>query len=88
MQDDSGAEIVTQKNRRNFVKGHGSEIIRHKGNTISKKTLHVKKISVNALVQFDNVATACQFYNAIYDSLNCLNDASSSEAPMGAVFNY
>jgi len=30
-------------------------------------------------VQFDNVATACQFYNAIHDSPNCLNDASSSE---------
>jgi len=29
-------------------------------------------------VQLDNVA--CQFYNAIHDSLNCLNDASSSEA--------
>jgi len=39
-------------------------------------------------VQFDNVATACQFYNAINDSLNCLNDASSSEAPISAVFNY
>jgi len=39
-------------------------------------------------VQFDNAATACQFYNAIHDSLNCLNDALSSEAPMGAVFNY
>jgi len=39
-------------------------------------------------VQFDNVATARQFYNAIHGSLNCLNDPSSSEAPMGTVFNY
>jgi len=39
-------------------------------------------------VQFDNFATACQFYNAIHDSLNCLNDASSSEAPISAIYNY
>jgi len=31
-------------------------------------------------VQFDNVTAACQFYNAILDSLNCLNDDLSSEA--------
>jgi len=33
-------------------------------------------------LQFDNVATAYQFYNAIHYSINCLNDASSSEAPI------
>jgi len=38
-------------------------------------------------VQFDNVATACQFRNALHDSLNCLNDALSSEVPLSAVFN-
>jgi len=27
-------------------------------------------------VQFDNVATACQFHNAILNSLTCLNNAS------------
>jgi len=30
--------------------------------------------------QFDNVTTACQFHNAILDSLTCINDALSSEA--------
>jgi len=33
-------------------------------------------------LQFDNVATAYQFYNAIHDSINCLNDALSPEAPI------
>jgi hypothetical protein len=38
-------------------------------------------------VQFNNVTTACQFYNAILDSLNCLNDASRSEASINTTFN-
>jgi len=33
-------------------------------------------------VQFNNVATAYQFYNAIHDSINCLNDALSPEVPI------
>jgi len=33
------------------------------------------------VVQFDNATTACQFHNAILDSLTCINDALSSEAP-------
>jgi len=49
--------------------------------------LIARRQSNELFVQFDNVATACQFHNAIYDSLNCLNDASSSEAPLSAVFN-
>jgi len=38
-------------------------------------------------VQFDNVTTACQFYNAILDSLNCLSDALSSEASINTIYN-
>jgi len=33
-------------------------------------------------LQFDNVATAYQFYNAIHDSINCSNGASSPEVPI------
>jgi len=39
-------------------------------------------------VQFDNVTTACQFCNAILDSLNCLNDALSSEASITSLHVY
>jgi len=38
-------------------------------------------------VQLDNVTTACQFYNATLDSLNCLNDALSSEASINTIYN-
>jgi len=38
-------------------------------------------------VQFDNVTTACQFHNAILDSLNCLNDVLSSEASVNTIYN-
>jgi len=38
-------------------------------------------------VQFDNVRTACQFHNAILDSLNCLNDALSSGASANTIYN-
>jgi len=38
-------------------------------------------------VQFDNVTTACQFHNAILDSLTCINDALSSEASVNTIYN-
>jgi len=38
-------------------------------------------------VQFDNVTTACQFHNAILDSLTCMNDALSSEASANTIYN-
>jgi len=37
--------------------------------------------------QFDNVTTACQFHNAILDSLTCTNDALSSEASINITHN-
>jgi len=37
--------------------------------------------------QFDNVATACLFHNAILDSLTCINDALSSEASVNTIYN-
>jgi len=38
-------------------------------------------------VQFDNVTTACQFHNAVLDSLTCINDALSSEETVNIIFN-
>jgi len=44
--------------------------------------LTVRRKLNELFVQFDNVTTTCQFYNATLDSLNRLNDALSSQASM------
>jgi len=42
-------------------------------------------VTVRDAYSVDIVTTACQSYNATLDSLNCLNDALSSEASINTI---
>jgi len=48
-------------------------------------TAHLKLNELFA--QFYNVTTACQFHNAVLDSLTCINDALSTHASVNTIYN-